>query len=508
MKHSTEVGLRPMPVAAFDTEYSMVTYDRPTGYTLTEDEFGTDGVCHLGEFMNNQLTIFPGIPRTLILSGDVLDGFGVPEENPNPDTPAEAPTEHPVLESIRDAGWRVKALTPYMRCYKGKGKDSVAYTVVIGDWMTLNNTPMLLKGSPLMTCMRMVDWAEQTGVQWYANGAFTGGDLFWNIHKEKRAKIEKANKKRRQENKFEMPWFQKDIRPVLQEGMAGCESPYTKGDFLNPQLPEWPEPGDWEFLTVDARKAYLGAACSVKVAAGKLLPGPTDFDKSLAGFWRVRVAPWPAESCLPDPAGYAATLPDGTRWVASPTLELLTRIGHEFTIYESWVNKGTTLLKAWGEKLRDVLYGEKGEILETAVKMAAVQTIGDWSRIPEDPEADVRLCRPDWTAAVIALFRMLLWLKMATAGDYGIFPAFIETDKIFYPPADEYGVREARNDNGRVAFPEGAQFGHFKYEMETRPWPKVAKQLVEITDQYEDYMANTQDAEAYDADDDFNLMED
>jgi hypothetical protein len=483
-----------MPVAVFDTEYSLVTYDRPTGYALTADEFGMG----LGEFLNRQHNIFPDAERTLILSGEVADGFEIPDVNPSPDDPGAAPTEHPALESIRAAGWKVRALTPYMRCYRKFGNRTHVFTIVIFDWMTKSNTPMIMEHSPIMTCMRMVDWAEQTGVQWFANGQFTGGDLFWKIHKDKRRSLQEQNKRRRLENHFPLPWFDEDIRPMLQEGMAGCESPYTKGDFLNPSLPVFEEPTDFKFLTVDARKAYLTAACSVKVAMGKLIPGPVIFDKGLSGFWRVRTAPWPTDNVMPDPAGYGTPLPDGTRWVTSPTLELCEEIGHDFTIYESWVSTGTTGLKAWGEKLRDVLYSEKGTTLEPAVKMAAVQTIGDWARIPENPETKARLCRPDWNAAVIALFRSNLWRKMRDAAHSGIYPAWIETDKVLYPAADEHGIRMTRTQSGRLSFPEGKTFGHFEYDTEFRPWPKLA-----LPTQYDEYMASTADL-AYDESDDFD----
>lgn len=499
MIHSDRVGLRPLPVAVFDTEYSIVTTDSPTGYPLGADEF-TGGI---GDFLNRQHNIFPEIERTLILSGEVLDGFGIPNDNPSPDTPANAPTEHPVLESIREAGWKVRALTPYMRCYRKFGKRTMTFTLVVFDWLILENTPMLLGGAPLMTAARMNDWANATGVQWYSSGRFTGGDLFWHVHKERRASLTEANKRRRAENKFTLPSFTADIRPLLKEGMANAEGPYTKGDFLNPDLPEWEEPGEFGFLTVDARKAYLSAACSVKVAAGFLTPGPAIFDKALSGFWRVRVAEWPETSNLPNPAGYGNLLDDGTRWVASPTLELLEEIGHEFTIYESWVAPGTTLLKAWGERLRDVLYGPNGSHLETSVKRAAVQTIGDWAHIPDDPEARVRICRPDWNAAVVALFRSNLWRKMRAAGNYGIYPAWIETDKVLYPPADEPGIRMAVTDSGRKAFPQGETFGHFRFKVEKRTWPRVRNMEPEFDgrSQYEEYMEATA---VYDADDDFD----
>lgn len=505
MKNSQGVGLRPMPVAVFDTEYSVVTYDPPRGYTLTEAEFGTEAQCVLGSFLNDQLTIFPGISRTLILSGDVLDGFGIPHENPNPYTPQDAPTEHPVLTSIREAGWSVKALTPYMRCRRKLPTGSVVMTVVISDWLTRENTPMLMKGSPFMTCMRMVDWAERTGVQWYTRGSFTGGDLFWKVFKDRKASIEKANEKRRPGNKFPTPWFEKDIRPVLEDGMVNCESPYSAGAWINPNLPEWDEPADFEFLGVDANKAYLAAAGNVKVAAGKLLPGPTDFDKSLSGLWRVRIAPW-TDATLPNPAGYGQPLPDGTRWVASQTLELLTEIGHEFTVYESKVNKGSTLLKPWVEKLRDVLYDEDGQIRETlegAVKQCAVQTIGDWSHMPDDPEANVRICRPDWTAAIIAMFRTILWRKLKAARKLGVIPAWVETDKILCLPSDWEFLKTAVLPSGRIAFPQGVGFGHFKLELEKRPWPCVSEEY-DDEDELDEYGRVITERMDYDEDDDFD----
>lgn len=497
MIDGTELGRVPLPVAVFDTEYSMITYDRSSGLFPLEAEEFTDGI---GEFLNRQMLLFPeDSQRTIILAGEVLAGFEFPDENPSADSPANAPTEHPILQSIRDAGWRVKSLTPYMRCYRKVNERNVAITLVVGEWMTKNNTPMLFPHSALMTAQRMCEWAEQMGVQWYANGAFTGGDLFWHVHREKRASIDKQNIRRRREHYFAKPWFAEDIRPVLQEGMAGCESPYTKGDFLNPELPEWEEGGQWEFLTLDARKAYLSAAASVRVAAGKLTPGPTVFSKSLSGFWRVRTAPWPESSCLPNPAGYAAPLADGTRWVTSPTLELLEEIGHEFTVYESLVGDGSTLLKAWAEKLRNALQSAMGDKLESAVKMAAVQTIGDWGRVPDDPEAKVRICRPDWNAAVIALFRSNLWRKMQAAGNSGIYPAWIETDKVLYPPADEQGIRISATRSGRPAFPEGPGFGQFRYEREWRDWPKVAG-----SEQYDQYNASVQDMTVYGVGDDFD----
>lgn len=483
------------PVAVFDTDYSLVQQGDEAQPPLQFEDF-QDGLMG---FLNRQALIAPTMDRTLILTGEVLTAFGIPATDPAADDPKNAPTEHPVLEDIR-RGWQVSALAPYMRCrHKMDNGRTLTLTLVIFDWLRRESTPMLMLNGPVMTAMRMWNWYETTGVFWYVNGSFTGTDLFELIHQDRRDRVKDANENRSAKNRMKVPYVVNDVRRALQPGMAGCEQPYVKGRTLGGSLPMKNRGEVFEFLTVDANKAYMNAAAQTQVAYGELRKGPTMFDKALAGYWRVRVEPWTSKD-LPDPAGYRETLADGSMWVTSPTLELLDEIGHQYTVYESWVGPRDYGLKKWAEALRDVCYGPYSHALESSAKSAANRTIGHWSRgVESDKSTGIE--RPDWGDAVRATFRANLWRKMYAVSGFGVYPAWIETDKVVYPACDETAIRAAKLLSGRTAFPEGTRFGEFKYERVVLDWPKIRDPYGEYDDVMAERMAE------YSEDSDFDMME-
>lgn len=458
---------RALPVAVFDTEYSVVAYDQNDGSPLTPDQIAGG----IGEFLNHQALAFPGIDRTLILAGEVLDGFGIPSVDPSAGTPGESLKEHPVLAELRAKGWDVNALSPYMRCRRKMEYGTLTLTLVVFDWLTKDSTPMFVANGPMVTAFRMTDWFDETGVHWYLNGVFTGSDLFAKLHAERRKKVEKANESRRADRKLKVPFVVNDITDSLAYGMAGCEHPFVKGQTMSPDMPVKPVGEVFEFITVDANKAYMSAAANAYVCYGELRQRRPEFDRSLSGYWRVRVEPWPESSGLPDPAGYRETLADGSMWVTTPTLVLLEEIGRQFTVYEAFVGPQDYGLKPWAECLRDVVYGPRSDVLEAAAKNVANRTIGHWSRDASANGGGIR--RPDWGDTVRATFRANMFRKMWAAADLGIHPCWIETDKIYYPGADEYGIRHTLLPSGRPAFPEGKKFGEFEYVSVITEWPVV-----------------------------------
>lgn len=454
--------MRPLPVAVFDTEYSVVAYDQYSAAPLTSAEI-LEGI---GVFLNRQALQFPGVDRTIVLAGDFPEWFGIPTE-----APENPPTEHPVLADIRSRGWQVHSLAPYMRCRRKMESGTLTLTLVVFPWLAKETTPMYVPNGPMVTGMRMMDWFTESGVQWYMNGVFTGVDLFDKVHQDRRRKVEKQNESRPEEKKIKVPFIVEDVTASLGFGMAGCERPYVKGDTLNPELPIARSAKPFEFLTVDANKAYLSAAANSQVCYSELRQRKPEFDRTLAGYWRVRVEPWPETSGLPDPAGYREPLADGSMWVTTPTLVLLEELGRQFTVYEAFVGPYDYGLKLWAERLRDICYGLHGDVLSTAAKNAAVRTIGHWSKAPEKAGGGVR--RPDWGDTVRATFRANLFRKMWAAAQSGIHPCWIETDKVFYPGADEWGIRNTRLKSKRLAFPEGKKFGEFKYDSVVQEWPVV-----------------------------------
>jgi hypothetical protein len=155
----------------------------------------------------------------------------------------------------------------------------------------------------------------------------------------------------------------------------------------------------------DLTRMYSTAAGVTEVCPGALHRGPREFDKSLAGWWRLEMSPWAWPNHLPDPAGYLNRRQhEGTaRWVTTPTAKLLDDLTSQgmyggFSVLDSYVGKGRPIFREWNQALEQ-LYREGGPEMRTAVKAAGRQTIG----LLNSETYSTR--RPDWHFSVIAQAR-------------------------------------------------------------------------------------------------------
>lgn len=185
----------------------------------------------------------------------------------------------------------------------------------------------------------------------------------------------------------------------------------------------------------DVTRMYSTAAGTTEVSPGGLRRGPRTFDKSLSGWWRVELSPWPWAD-LPDPAGYSTRREhDGTaRWLTTPTVKLLddlTDSGHYggFSVLDSYVGKGRPIFREWNRDLEQ-LYRDGTPEMRAAVKAAGRETIG----LLNSPTYSTR--RPDWHYAVIAQARANLFRKIRKAWEDGAAPLAVDTDCVWYGSDD------------------------------------------------------------------------
>ncbi len=186
----------------------------------------------------------------------------------------------------------------------------------------------------------------------------------------------------------------------------------------------------------DVTRMYATAAGVTEVSPGALRRGPSEFDKALAGWWLVDVAPWCWDE-IPDPAGYArrSHRPGAARWLTTPTVKLLADLHDQgahggFTVLRSWVGKGRPLFREWNQGL-ERLYREGGPEMRDAVKAAGRETLGLLN------SATHTTYRPDWHHAVIGQARSNLWRKVWKV--YGLdvrTPLAIDTDCVWYGSED------------------------------------------------------------------------
>lgn len=192
----------------------------------------------------------------------------------------------------------------------------------------------------------------------------------------------------------------------------------------------------------DLTDAYPAAAGSVLVARDDLRhTGRIDFDPARAGYWRVRIAPWPVAE-LPDPAGYTSArgaVDDAPRWVTTPTLVLLDELREQgrhggYQVSDSYTAKGYQELKPFRLLVRDAraaagdqLGGDDGAAIARALKQAMREALGMADR------RGGRVYRPDWWHAVVALTRCNLFRKLDAIGKAsGRYPVRIATDCAYY----------------------------------------------------------------------------
>lgn len=316
------------------------------------------------------------------------------------------------------------------------------------------NTP-LADDNPMITAMNMHTWTDTTGYPWVGTPGMTGNSLLIDAWPDLSPKTR-------------TPRFHDS--PQGQWTFGLIEQAYGPVQWSREDTASGPLHG------YDLNRAYLSAYNTAELATETLvrpMGQPEKFDPRRGGIWRVELAPWRFGHLLPDPAGYAPALPDGTRWLTTPTLTLLQQLFDRgdhggFTVQESWTAPAGRITRKWAELLDDVAVAAR-EPLATAAKQVYKQTYGMWAR-------PARVYRPDWHYSIIALSRANLWRKMdaayrtspmtgalsartITAVGQGQAPVRVETDCVFYAAQ---GSWESTAPANFKLDETGIKLGHFK----------------------------------------------
>lgn len=327
------------------------------------------------------------------------------------------------------------------------------------------DTP-LIDANPVLTARNFAQWTDVTGTPWVGTPGMTGNGLLidgWPL----------LNPKAGQPR-----WHASGVwAPTA--GAADVQWPYGNIEqALTPR--QWQRDYKGNLHGYDLNKAYLSAYKVVELAGDALEHRKhQEFDRKRGGIWRVELSPWTYGHLLPDPAGYAPELDDGTRWLTTPTLTLLDDLERRgdyggFAVRESWTSPARRITRKWADLIDDIA-GAARDPLSYAAKQVYKQTYGMWAR-------RTRVYRPDWHYSIIAMNRANLWRKMDKAARYESLygkvlpsltqrdqldhvpyaPVRIETDAVFYEGSRDSTWEDMGAILGFKLDPSGQKLGHFK----------------------------------------------
>jgi hypothetical protein len=343
---------------------------------------------------------------TLIVAGDALDRLGLPDELP------EDGREHDSVRHLRQSGWNVSGLAPWMNLW-AVGRPTVH--VGVHPWIDPTSTGSLYSAD-----------ADDMGRLAFRYHALTGGAFHTSPGTAGLGLLREVVPPIKQ-----TPRWRADVRDW--PSAEGAEAD------INWQAPDL-DPGAYGY---DSNRAYLAAAQSVPVAVGSLRSrrGRDTFTPDLAGYWLIRRVPW-NDSRMPHPDGYTDDSAAEV-WVTTPTVRLLEQLaadGHcdAPMVLDAYVAPASRVLRRWAGLLnaahtRALLHPEQagGLALVRAVKDSYRHAVGQLAT----PTG--RVYRPDWRHAVIAEARCNLWRKVWRVGlTEGRWPAVIDVDQVVYPAAE------------------------------------------------------------------------
>jgi hypothetical protein len=197
----------------------------------------------------------------------------------------------------------------------------------------------------------------------------------------------------------------------------------------------------------DATRAYLSAMTVVEVAPLPLRPtGKRSFDPTAAGWWLCHLDPWTIPR-LPAPWGH---YPDGDDraslvWLTTPDLVLLSQLAEQgryggFSIVDSFTSRAhRDVMRPAGERLRDMwdkaagLFEDDRDAVRATIQAGYQAMHSKW----RSTKGNGDICRPDWSAALVATARTNLWRRIdraaGTKAKPGRLPAFVDgIDTVYY----------------------------------------------------------------------------
>lgn len=311
--------------------------------------------------------------------------------------------------SVTSGSWSAKVEPEDVWIRWKSEADHVIWTAVPEAMPVSGRSTPLIADTAQATAWNFHQWTQLTGVPWVGTPGMTGNQLLVDTH----PKPKPGTRAPRWHTKTE--WTHGDI-----------ETPYSHAQWAR-------EPVAPHVHSYDANMAYLSALLVLELPADDLVHHHAPaFDPKEGGIWRVQLERWHLEDELPDPAGYAPALPDGSRWVTTQTLALvhwLTETGDHmgYKVLESWTAPARRITRQLAEQLRDIITADTTTpTLQTAARRVYKETYGMWRRRG-------RVHRPDWHYATIAMARANLWRKMWRAYSGAMMaPLYIETDDVFY----------------------------------------------------------------------------
>lgn len=348
--------------------------------------------------------------------------------------PREAPVDKQVDVQVGENRWTAR-MYPGDIWIRWTQPDSGHYlwTAEIDGELPGHRSAPLIDADPTITALNFHSWTRATGCNWTGTPGMTGCSLLRDGYPE---------------GAYTPHWAPK--------------GEWKYGDIEQPYLPtQWSRDPDGPLeYGYDANKSYLSTLKTIDLPADALTPERrTTFDPSLGGLWRCDIAPWHREKELPDPAGYAPALPDGTRWLTTPTVQLLEDLhtaGEHggYAIFEARIAPTRRITRQWGETLHSAIKSGNPAMAKAAQRVYN-ETYGMWRR------KGGRISRPDWHYSVIALDRANRWRKMNQYAKAGRLPTRIETDALFYcSDADTAWVDAA--PEGMKLDTTGIKLGHHK----------------------------------------------
>lgn len=439
-----------------------------------------DSLASLGELVERVSKVMPPGGGVMVLDASAAHAVKLPVTRDELGELGEH-DEHPAVTSCAEKGWGVGRIGDWTRVYR-PGKGGQLIHVAVGPMLDRDSCP-LIGANPYDTIAAFDLWHEVIGLPYHTSPGVAGMDLLEHLVPMGESRPTMVGRVGPSDG------FEDDYRMCERGRCArGCIE-HFRG----------PATGMRYAHAFDLNRAYIGAAVTVEVAARELKrTGAIPFDRSLAGWWYVELAPW-ADARMPDPAGYAV-LPSGdrqtVRWLTTPRMTLLDQLTEAgvyggVRIIDSMTAPARRPLRPWGERLRNAYDlcragGDKSkrgdqldprayglhvvELVRSAVKEAGRRAPGMLaSRKHDDPRA----YRPDWWYGMVALTGANLWRAMDKAGadvlglgrkagvqPMGRFPIAIDVDTIWYP-SDERDP--ARAVPAALKYdPTGMRLGHFK----------------------------------------------